>query len=60
MSTPLSARQIWGMPIALGILSAIGLASALLGDGLWDFVSWIALAAPVAVIVRSLVRRRSS
>ncbi|MEW6371741.1 MAG: hypothetical protein AB1584_12455 [Pseudomonadota bacterium] len=40
---------VWGMPILLGILTTIGLISALLGDGLWDAVSALALGAPVAV-----------
>lgn len=38
--------KLWGMPILLGILSMIGLVSALLEDGLWDVVSWLALGIP--------------
>ena len=38
----------WRWPIALGLLTAIGLLSALLGDAIWDTLSWFALAAPVA------------
>ena len=49
MHARLTARQIWGMPIVIGILSAIGLLSALLGDGIWDVLSWLALGTPVAV-----------
>jgi hypothetical protein len=41
--TPL---QVWGAPIVLGILTTIGLISALLGDGIWDAVSAIALGIP--------------
>ena len=51
LTTHLSSSQIWGMPIAIGVMSAVGLISALLGDGIWDTVSWIALAIPVAVIL---------
>jgi hypothetical protein len=40
---------LWGWPIALGVLSALGLLSALVGDGLWDWASWLALGLPVAV-----------
>ena len=45
----MSARfmTLWGMPIVLGILTLVGLVSALLGDGIWDTVSAFALAAPV-------------
>lgn len=46
---PLSTLQIWGIPIVMGVMSAIGLLSALLGDGIWDVLSWTALATPVAV-----------
>lgn len=47
MSAPF--RRLWGAPIVLGIMTAIGLVSALLGDGLWDAVSAFMLAAPVLV-----------
>ena len=40
---------LWGMPILLGILTLVGLVSALLGDGIWDLVSAFALGAPVLV-----------
>ncbi|MBA5868517.1 MAG: hypothetical protein GDA68_00705 [Nitrospira sp. CR2.1] len=56
MTGPLSTRQIWGMPVALGVATAVGLLSALLGDGLWDGVSWISLGWPIAVILRSIAR----
>ena len=41
--------HLWAMPILLGVLTTIGLVSALLGDGIWDIVSAFALGAPVAV-----------
>lgn len=44
-------RRVFGMPAALAVASAIGLLSALFGDGLWDWLSWGALGSPVAVIV---------
>ncbi len=44
--------HVFGVPALLAILSAFGLVTALLGDGVWDVLSWIALAVPVAVIVR--------
>lgn len=50
MSASLSTRQIWSMPIALALVSAAGLISALLGDRIWDVLSWMALAEPVVVI----------
>lgn len=44
--------HVFGMPVILAALSAFGLVSALLGDGVWDVLSWIALWITVAVIVR--------
>ena len=41
--------RLWGWPIVLGIVTAVGLVSALVGDGLWDFVSWLGLGLPVAM-----------
>jgi hypothetical protein len=49
LNDQLTRAQIWFSPIVLGIVSAIGITAALLGDGLWDVVSWVALAAPVLV-----------
>ncbi|MEK6763091.1 MAG: hypothetical protein AABY96_10270 [Nitrospirota bacterium] len=50
MNRLLSTRQIWDTPVVLTLVSAGGLLSALLGDGIWDVFSWAALSAPVIVI----------
>jgi len=52
--TPL---QIWGAPIVIGILTTIGLISALLGDGVWDAVSAITLGIPCLLGFWYCVRR---
>jgi len=49
--------KLWGMPIVLGVLTVVGLVSALLGDGIWDTVSAFALAVPLAVGVWYGLRR---
>ncbi|RYF54620.1 MAG: hypothetical protein EOO39_39095 [Cytophagaceae bacterium] len=51
---------IWRWPIALGGLSLLGLFAALLGDGLWDFASWLSLAIPLLVIGRFVLKPESS
>ncbi len=51
-----SVARVLGVPLALAVLSAIGLISALLGDGAWDMLSWLALGFPVAVTTRYLAR----
>lgn len=50
MTRALSAYDIWKMPVVLTVTSALGLLSALLGDGIWDMVSWGALALPITII----------
>jgi hypothetical protein len=37
------------MPAALALSSAVGLLAALLGDGSWDILSWLALGVPIVV-----------
>jgi hypothetical protein len=51
-----TVRQIFVWPALIGVLSTVGLLSALLGDGIWDGVSWIVLAIPV-VLYCGFVRR---
>lgn len=57
MSATGERNQVWRMPLVLGLLSAIGLASALFSDGIGDWVSWLALGAPVAASVWYGLRR---
>jgi len=44
-----TAWQIFAVPVLIGALSAVGLVTALVGNGLWDAVSWLGLGLPVAV-----------
>ena len=43
--------EIFFVPMLIGILSLIGLIAALVGDGVWDAVSWASLGIPVIVTV---------
>ena len=45
-----TAGDIFRWPLWLGVFTAIGLASALLGNDGWDVLSWVALAIPLAVL----------
>jgi hypothetical protein len=45
------AMRVFAVPALLAASMAAGLVAGLLGDGLWDVVSWLALALPLAVIV---------
>jgi hypothetical protein len=53
----LSLRQVFAAPLAIAILSTVGLISALVGDDIWDVLSWLTLTVPVAVILWYWLRR---
>lgn len=52
--------KVWGTPAIIGILSAIGLFSALTGDGFYDLISWLALGVPVVVTVWFLAKKKKT
>jgi hypothetical protein len=53
-----SLRTVFAVPLVMGVLSLIGLMSALAGDGLADRLSWAALAMPVLAVAWAMRRRR--
>ena len=59
-STDRARLRLWGWPIALGILSATGLVSALVSDTWGDWWSWIALGLPTAAMAWYGLRRGPS
>ncbi|MDY0746813.1 hypothetical protein SNE35_20040 [Paucibacter sp. R3-3] len=52
--------KLWVWPVALALLTASGLISALVSDGWGDAWSWLALGLPVAVTAWFGLRTRSS
>lgn len=50
--------QIFGWPLVIGVLSTVGLIAALVGDGIWDGVSWLALLLPILLYAMFLLRPR--
>ena len=52
--------RLWGAPILFGVITAVGLLSALLGDGAWDILSAVALAMPIAAAAWYGLRRKPS
>jgi hypothetical protein len=52
-------RATWPIPIAISLLSIVGLVAALTGDGWRDMLSWLALAAPIAATGWAMHARRS-
>ncbi|MBS7559452.1 hypothetical protein RZO07_28275 [Pseudomonas protegens] len=49
--------KVFRAPLALALLSAGGLFAALLGDGIWDSLSWLGLGLPALIALRGLFRR---
>ncbi|MFZ6048547.1 hypothetical protein ACFW0H_20785 [Pseudomonas sp. CR3202] len=49
-------QSTFALPIAIGLLSALGLFSALLGDGGWDALAWIGLGIPAVLGIWPLLR----
>lgn len=49
-------RHIFGMPALMGAFSIVGLLSALLGDDMWDVLSWLALGIPLLAIAWCVTR----
>lgn len=60
MSARLSNYRIWAAPVLLGIISVVGLTSALLADGWWDALSWLLLGIPVAICLPTLRPRKAA
>jgi hypothetical protein len=54
-----SLTQIFAVPFVVAVLSTIGLVSALVGNGIWDGVSWIALVVPIALCGWFVLPRRA-
>jgi len=51
-------QPTFALPLLIGLLSASGLLSALLGDGGWDAMAWIGLGVPTVLGCWPLLRRR--
>lgn len=55
--TPSPFWRMWGWPLVLGLLTASGLATALVSDNWGDWWSWLGLGVPVAVMAWFGLRR---
>jgi hypothetical protein len=54
-----TCRSLWRtftIPIVVGVLSAVGLVAALVGDDFWDWLSWATLVIPIAVVAYFMTR----
>ncbi len=48
--------RIWLWPVLIGVLSMLGLIAGLVSEGAGDWLSWLALAAPVIIGLHGLSR----
>jgi hypothetical protein len=51
-------NRVWTWPISIAITSAVGLISALLGDGWADVAAWVGLGLPITVAIFYVLRAR--
>jgi hypothetical protein len=51
--------KVWLIPVLIGIVSAVGLISALTDDGIYDMLSWVLLGIPVVVMFWFVPWRKS-
>ncbi|WP_223456850.1 MULTISPECIES: hypothetical protein [unclassified Pseudomonas] len=50
--------KVFAIPTVIAVLSATGLFAALLGDGVWDSLSWLGLGITAVLALRGLLQRR--
>lgn len=55
---PRTLTQVFCLPAFFAAITIIGLLSALFGDGVWDALSWVTLACPVAATVYFVLKSR--
>lgn len=51
--------RVFVVPAVYAAAGAIGLVAGLVGDGPWDWVSWLALSAPLIAIAQACWRPRA-
>ncbi|MDE1163136.1 MAG: PepSY-associated TM helix domain-containing protein [Acidobacteriaceae bacterium] len=56
---PQPYAMVYRWPAVLALLSFAGLLSALLGDGVWNVLSWLLLLLPLAVMARGWAKGRA-
>jgi hypothetical protein len=50
--------KVFATPTVIALFSAAGLFAALLGDGVWDSLSWLGLGIPAVIGLRGLLQIR--
>jgi hypothetical protein len=47
---PRTVLEVFAIPLLLALVSVGGLVAGLLGDGIWDMLSWLALGVLLATV----------
>lgn len=50
-------RHVFAIPLLIAVTSLTGLIAALLGDGLYDWLSWLGLGLAVLAVVIAVARK---
>jgi hypothetical protein len=50
--------RVWGAPIAVAVMTVLGLIAGLAGDGAWDWLAAACLGLPVLLMLSLGVMRR--
>lgn len=46
-----SVLDVFRWPLLVGVVCGAGLGLALVGDGVWDWLSWLALSLPIVLTI---------
>lgn len=46
------ALKLWGMPVLIALITLAGLIFAILGTGIWHYISWITLSYPLYMMIK--------
>lgn len=58
MSKPATVWKTFAAPTWIGLLTAIGLFAALLGDGVWDVPVWLGMGIAAVLSIKGLLKRK--
>jgi hypothetical protein len=61
-SSAVAHKTVWEVfraPVLVATITTAGLTFALFGNGLWDAISWLALAVPVLIAIFYWIKRQS-
>lgn len=50
------ALKLWGMPVLIAFTTLAGLIAAILGTGIWHYISWISLSCPLYTMIKHGVK----